>query len=113
MSKSPSAVLVMLIALAVSLVLPAITRADGLIVVEPPICDVNSCPDPVVIADQLTIRNHKVDVTIEDQVATTKIDQVFHNPNDWVAEGTYLFPVPEDATVSDFAMWVDGSRVEA
>lgn len=102
-----------LIALAVSLGLPATASADGLIVVEPPICDVGSCPDPVVIADQLTIRKHKVDVSIEDQVATTKIDQVFHNPNDWVAEGTYLFPVPDGATVSNFAMWVDGDRVEA
>jgi Ca-activated chloride channel family protein len=38
---------------------------------------------------------------------------VFHNPNDWQAEGMYVFPLPLDAAVSDFAMWVDGQRIEA
>lgn len=113
MSVTRSVVLISLIALTVSLVLPTIALADGLIVVEPPGCDVASCPTPVVIADQFIIRTRKVDVAIEDRVATTNIDQVFHNPNDWVAEGAYLFPVPEGAAVSDFAMWVDGTRVEA
>jgi Ca-activated chloride channel family protein len=86
--------------------------ADGVIVVDPPLCDF-TCPEPFPIGDHLDVRSHRVDVTIADQIATTKIDQVFYNPNDWVAEGTYLFPIPEGATVSDFTMWVDGEPVEA
>ena len=43
-------------------------------------------------------------MTIANQVATTTIDQVFFNPNDWVAEGTYIFPIPESATVGKFTM---------
>nr|MDQ3043731.1 VWA domain-containing protein [Chloroflexota bacterium] len=86
--------------------------ADGVIVVDPPHCDFE-CHDPFPIGDQLEVRSHRVDVTIADQVAATKIDQVFYNPNDWVAEGTYLFPIPKGATVSDFTMWVDGEPIEA
>jgi Ca-activated chloride channel family protein len=92
--------------------LPATVRADGVIIVEPPPCDIGSCP-PVPVGDQLNIRSHRVDVTVRDGVATTKINQIFANPNDWEAEGIYLFPVPEDAAVSKFTMWVDGTPIEA
>ena len=73
-------------------------RADGVIVVTPPECD-PGCETPVYVGDQLVVKQHHVDVTINDQLATTEIDQTFHNPNDWVAEGTYLFPVPQGATI--------------
>ncbi|HYO29370.1 MAG TPA: VIT domain-containing protein, partial [Thermomicrobiales bacterium] len=72
-----------------------------------------TCPEPVLLGDQIEIRSHRVDVTIRDGVAETRVDQVFRNPNDWVAEGVYLFPVPEGAAVSEFTMWVDGEPVEA
>lgn len=87
-------------------------NADGVIVVDPPACD-PVCPEPVYVGDQLVVRNHKVDVTIDQQLATTEIDQIFHNPNDWTAEGTYLFPVPVGATIDQFSMTVDGKQVDA
>ncbi|MBA3415333.1 MAG: VWA domain-containing protein [Chloroflexia bacterium] len=82
------------------------------IVVEPPRCD-PVCPEPVFLGDQLEIRSHRVDVAIRDGVAETRVDQVFFNPNDWIGEGVYLFPVPEGAAVAEFAMWVDGEPVAA
>ena len=103
---------VLLLALFVSLVAPFTARAQGVIVVDPPLCD-PVCRDPVLIADQLTIRSHRVDVSIADQVATTRIDQVFHNPNSWAAEGTYIFPLPPGAAISGFTMTVDGEPIEA
>ncbi|MEN8098484.1 MAG: VIT domain-containing protein [Chloroflexota bacterium] len=80
--------------------------ADGIIIVDPP-------PEiPIVHLDEaLTIKYHHVEVTIEDQVATTYVDQVFVNENDWVAEGIYVFPLPRGAAVSDFVMWVDGKPI--
>ncbi len=42
---------------------------------------------------QLVIRYHHVTVTIKDQLAITHVDQVFYNPNDWIVEGTYIFPL--------------------
>lgn len=101
-----------LIGVLLGLLGPGTTRADGVIVVEPPGCD-PACPGPVVIAEQLSVRSHRVDVAIANGVAQTRIDQVFHNPNPWVAEGTYLFPIPDGAAIGEFAMWVDGEPITA
>ncbi len=82
--------------------------ADGIIIPEPP-WPPGPAPEPL----WLTIRYHRVTVTIENQVATTRVDQVFLNEHDWEAEGTYIFPLPPGATVSRFTMWVDGEPIEA
>lgn len=85
--------------------------ADGIIIPEPPICidcPVPPPPEPV----WLTIKYHRVNVTIKDQVAVTRVDQVFVNESQWQIEGTYVFPLPADAAVSDFSMWVDGQKHE-
>src|SRR3954453_23117850 len=92
---------VALFVLSLSLVFPAISRADGVVIVEPPMYD-PACPEPINLSDQPDVTSHTVNVVIKDQVATTTIDQVFHNPNDWIAEGTYLFPIPAGATVDKF-----------
>ncbi len=84
--------------------LPAL--ADGIII--PPMPPPGPFTDPV----WLTIRYHHVDVTIDNQVATTHIDQVFVNEGTAMAEGTYIFPVPQGATVSEFTMWVDGQPIQ-
>ena len=63
--------------------------------------------------DGLRIEYQRVDVSIEEQVATTHIEQLFVNENDWMLEGTYLFPLPEGAAVSQLTMWVDGQPIEA
>jgi Ca-activated chloride channel family protein len=62
--------------------------------------------------EQLEIRYHSVDVTISNQIAVTYVDQAFYNPNDWQIEGTYVFPIPMDAVVTRFVLWVDGKPVE-
>jgi Ca-activated chloride channel family protein len=80
--------------------------ADGIIIPVPP-------PHvPVVDAPYLTIKYHRVTVTIEGQVATTHVDQVFVNEARVEVEGTYIFPLPEEAAISEFAMWVDGEKLE-
>jgi len=60
----------------------------------------------------LSVKYHHVTVEIVDQVARTSIDQVFVNHYGRDIEGTYLFPVPEGATVSDFAMYIGSERVK-
>jgi Ca-activated chloride channel family protein len=84
-------------------------KADGIIIPEPPICEPCPIPSPM---SQLDIRYHHVTVTIEDQIATTHVDQVFYNPNDWDVEGVYVFPIPVDAAISDFILWMDGKPVQ-
>jgi Ca-activated chloride channel family protein len=61
----------------------------------------------------LRIEYQRVNVSINEQVATTHIEQLFVNDNDGLLEGTYFFPLPEGAAVSQLTMWVDGSPIEA
>jgi len=94
--------------LVVLLSLASPTLADGIIIPEPP-----PWPDPPPLRDSwLTIRYHRVTVAIEDQVAITRVEQEFVNEHEWEAEGTYVFPLPEGAAISEFIMWVDGQPVE-
>lgn len=60
----------------------------------------------------LAIRSHRVSVAIHERVAETRVVQVFRNQTSRVLEGTYIFPLPPGASVSGFAMTVNGRRVE-
>jgi len=81
-------------------------HADGIIIPDPP-------PHvPITQVPNLTIKYHRVRVTIENQVATTHVDQVFVNEAPYEMEGTYIFPLPEEAAISEFSMWVDGEKLE-
>ncbi len=101
---------------------PVPAQADGIIIPEPPICGLRPCPPPpcpgpwpcppMPPISQLVIRYHHVTVDIQDQIATTRVDQIFYNPNDWQVEGIYMFPIPADAAVSSFSLWMDGEPVE-
>jgi Ca-activated chloride channel homolog len=57
----------------------------------------------------LRVKILKVDTRIQGQVATTRVTQVFFNDLGFVVDGTYFYPLPEDATFVDFATW-DGDR---
>jgi len=60
---------------------------------------------------QLDIRQHHVDVVIEDGYAITSVEQVFSNPHGTDLEAIYSFPVPEKAAVGEFTYWIDGQAV--
>ena len=99
--------LAFVLALTLALTSAFVAAADGIIIPHPP-------PDqPIPWRDiPLAIKYHRVDVTIIDQVATTKVDQVFVNEASYPIEGTYIFPLPEGAAISSFDMWVDGQKLE-
>lgn len=83
----------------------AAVYADGFIIPVPP-------PD-VVRVPPLSLKYHRVTVEIDDQVARTKIDQVFLNDFHRDLEGTYIFPLPKGANITDFAMYINGERISA
>jgi Ca-activated chloride channel family protein len=71
------------------------------------------CPSPPPLGSSpLAVKVHRVTVTMDDQVARTHVDQVFVNDSAYAMEGTYIFPLPLDATLSQFAMWVDGQKMD-
>ncbi len=59
----------------------------------------------------LQIKQHHVNVIIEDGYAITEVEQVFHNPHGQDLEAVYSFPVPEKAAVAEFTIWIDGKPV--
>ena len=61
----------------------------------------------------LTIGYHKVQVEIRDQIARTTIEESFVNRTDRRLEGIFHFPLPQDASISGFGMWIGGELVEA
>jgi Ca-activated chloride channel family protein len=96
----------MALAVVMTAVQPAL--ADGVVIPDPP-----PWPEPPPLRETwLTIRYHRVSVSIDSQVAVTRVEQEFVNEHDWEAEGTYVFPLPEGASVSEFTMWVGGKPVE-
>jgi Ca-activated chloride channel family protein len=69
-------------------------------------------PQPA-LQQELRLVSQQARVRVDDAAARTTITQVFENTTGRTIEGTYLFPLPAGAAVSDFAMTVNGKRVEA
>lgn len=59
----------------------------------------------------LELKEHHVQVVVEDSYAITTVEQVFHNPHPTDLEAVYSFPVPERGAVAEFTMWIDGKPV--
>ena len=62
-------------------------------------------------SSSLDIRDHKVNVVVEDGYVITEIDQVFINGGTNDTEAVYSFPVPSHAAVAEFTYWIDGNPV--
>ncbi len=58
------------------------------------------------------VKEAHLKVTITDQVAKTEVNEVFVNPNHWRLEGDFVFPLPADASVTDFSFWMNGKEVK-
>jgi len=59
----------------------------------------------------LEIVSQHVKIAIDNQVATTSIEQVFVNNTGADLEAVYFVPLPEAASVSEFAYWLGTERV--
>src|ERR687884_465234 len=88
----------------------ATADAQGVIVPGP--C--TRCPDgprPAPLPRALPVKSITIDTKINAQVATTHVEQVFRNDTDATLEGTYFFPIPEEASVAEFALWNGDHRL--
>ena len=63
--------------------------------------------------DESTVfmKSHHVSVTINNGFARTEIDQVFANDSETDLEAIYSFPIPEQASLSELSLWIDGKEV--
>ncbi len=63
--------------------------------------------------EPLTVGYHKVSVEIRDQIARTTIEESFVNRTVSRLEGVFHFPLPQDASISGFGMWIGNELIEA
>jgi Ca-activated chloride channel family protein len=59
----------------------------------------------------MEIKQHDVNVVINNGVAVTTVDQVFVNTENRVVEALYTFPVPRGASVASFSMWINDKEM--
>ncbi len=63
--------------------------------------------------EPLAVGYHKVSVEIRDQIARTTIEESFVNHTPSRLEGVFHFPLPQDASISGFGMWIGNDLIEA
>lgn len=97
-----TAILIASLLLAVA---PCETCADGVIV---PIE-----PSPVVprLGQFYSVKYHRVQVEIKEQVVATTVEQAFINETGRPVEVEYLFPLPRNSSVNRFTLIVDGKEI--
>jgi len=59
---------------------------------------------------KMWIKNVSVDIDIQDQIAVTRVDQTFFNEMTSSVEAIYIFPLPENAMITELVYWVNGER---
>ncbi len=62
-------------------------------------------------AGVLSLQVMNVDVLIDNQHATVRVLQIYDNHTSQTLEGKYLFALPPNASVSDFAVWDGDTRI--
>lgn len=70
-------------------------------------------PRPIHQLLPLDLERQQVKIRVTGQVAVTEVRQVFRNPTSQRLQGTFVFPIPAGASVSDFSMDINGEQVEA
>jgi Ca-activated chloride channel family protein len=76
------------------------------------------CPSPIqpgvfTNPEWLKIPYHRVNVEIADQIARTSVDMRFDNDGNGLAEGTFVFPLPQGAVVENLVMYINDIPIEA
>lgn len=80
--------------------------AQACVVIPPP------PPRPEIKPLYLEVKSQHVETLIVDQVARTTVTTTLHNPHNQQVEGTFLFPVPAGASVSDFSYWIGDKEMK-
>lgn len=64
-------------------------------------------PDPKI----LSLEEMEIDVRIDNGVARVSVQQIFASHSSSVLEGNWIFALPENATISGFAVWDGVTRI--
>lgn len=92
------------------LLLATAAQAQGIIIPRPCSRPEVRCPAPPEIPQRpLKVKSIRFTTKITDQVAVTHVEQVFENDTPFLLEGVYFFPLPDNVSITEFAMW-DGDK---
>src|SRR5262249_25571787 len=85
-------------------------QAQGIIIPRPCPRPEVRCPPPTEIPQRpLKVKSIRFTAKITDQVAVTQVEQAFENDTQYLLEGVYFFPLPDNVSITEFAMW-DGDK---
>jgi Ca-activated chloride channel family protein len=102
-------------ALALTVLFSAPAFGQGIIIPD----DCHRCPPrppiprPQPLPRVLKVKSISITTKIDTQVATTRVEQVFENDTPYRLEGTFLFPIPETASITGFALYDGDKRMAA
>src|SRR5215468_7292443 len=97
-------------ALIVVLSLIPLAQAQGIIIPRPCPRPIIRCPQPTEVPQRpLKVKSIRFTAKITDQVSVTHVEQVFENDTPYLLEGVYFFPLPDNVSITEFAMW-DGDK---
>ncbi len=63
-------------------------------------------------AEPVVLRSEDATITIRNGAANVKLEQVFFNPSSLRLEGEYILPLPGEAQVHDFNLYMNGKKVQ-
>jgi Ca-activated chloride channel family protein len=88
-----------------TILMPLASLADGGVLIP----RAKAQPDPAI----LSLEEMEITVTIDNGDARVLVRQIFANHTAAIEEGNYIFALPSQATVSDFAVWDGPTRIPA
>ncbi len=62
---------------------------------------------------KMWIKSINATIDIQDQISVTHIDQTFFNEMNQSVESIFIFPLPENAMITELVYWVNGTRFVA
>ena len=93
------------VAILVLLLAPSLLLADAGILIPRD----KAQPDPAI----LSLEEMEITIRIDNGDARVFVKQIFANHTNGIEEGNYIFTLPSQATVSDFAVWDGPTRIPA
>ena len=93
-------------ALSVILTLVTFSLAQATIIIQP-------MPVPHPESAWVSLQDYSVKTNISDQLATTTVELAYYNHANRNLEGTFLFPIPPEAAISKFYLYVGNEEVPA
>src|SRR5262245_23487720 len=89
-----------------------LAQAQGVIIPRPCTRPIIHCPPPLEIPQRpLKVKSIRFTAKITDQVAVTHVEQIFENDTPYTLEGVYFFPLPDNVSITEFAMWDGDNRL--